>query len=304
MKYERRPEKAKSNSWELRIVLGGLLFIGGIMQGLKGRLDLLLVGGAIGAVLVVWGFMTKPDPEDSQNVAPTQAAAVSTLSQPVTTSSHTSVTTPTVRKEYVQGYPLAYNCVLDFTPAEGVNISQLLGGKDLEATVRSAQEWIEYIVDDAIVGRTHNADKARMVSDFERNGEPCLAYIIPSGDKVNLRFYRDRRKGQEWREQEVVELVSYKSRECQENIYYLTNGDPLELDEDDKPGLVLWHGTPIGKLPAKTFKRASEDDYYGIFFEGYETVDLEYDPLDEHWEDKPTEQYVPSVRVIWLESAK
>lgn len=290
-------------AWLLGIISGGFIFLCSVLLGIDGQVGAMLFGGALGAALVIWGFMTKPDLEDSQNVAPTQAATVSPSSQPVATSSNTTVT-PTVRKEYVQGCPLAYNYVLDFTPAEGVDIAQLLGGRDLEATVRSIGERIEYIVDGTIVGYTQHEDRARMVSDFERNGEPCLAYIIRSGDKVNLRFYRDRRKGQEWREQEVVELVSYKSRECQENIYYLTNGDPLELDEDDKPGMVLWRGSPIGKLPAKAFKRASEVGYYGIFFEGYETVDLEYDPLDEHWEDKPTERYIPSVRVIWLESAK
>ena len=63
----RRPEKAKANSWELKIVLGGLLFVGSIMTGLNGSFGALLAGGAIGAALVVWGFMTKPDPEDKQS---------------------------------------------------------------------------------------------------------------------------------------------------------------------------------------------------------------------------------------------
>lgn len=138
-----------------------------------------------------------------------------------------------------------------------------------------------------------------MLRDWIRRGDP---YIIcfknlseKSGATAFIAFYRDKRKGNEWREQTVVALVSYKSSEKQDIIMSLQEGDEVTLVEDDTSVEVRVDGDPIGKLPKKYAKRYIEEDAYGAFFEK-----IEYDEGDSNLNFKQQ----PYIRIFWTTRAE
>lgn len=199
------------------------------------------------------------------------------------------------RKEWVDGAPLAYNYVLPFVPASLPNTN----GVEIEADVKSTEDTIEYWVAGVLAGHTQDRTKAEMVRDFISKGEPCIAYILPDRTNVNLRFFRDRRKGQEWRKQTVIVPVNYKGSNQQEIISCLREGEPLLLDEDEKPGTIFSHGDPIGKLRAADIKRTDEIGIYGLFVEKIEKTKI---TTDEYSMESKT-VYVPHIRIIWMDAA-
>lgn len=199
------------------------------------------------------------------------------------------------RKDKIDGLPLAYNYVLPFMPATDPH-----PGEEMEALVDLDGDTILYLVDGVIVGKTKHVKQAQMVADFKRSGDPCIAYILRFRDGVNLRFFRDRRRGQEWREQAVIVPISFKGTSRQEEISVLAPGDPLELDEDEDPGSILYHGEPIAKLPDKERKRAEEEGIYGLFVED---VTTDEEAIDEYSGDYKT-IYTPHIRIIWTNRSK
>lgn len=199
------------------------------------------------------------------------------------------------RKEWVDGMPLAYNYVLPFVPASLPAVDA-----EIEADVKSSEDTIEYWVDGVLAGTSQDKAKAEMVRDFIGKGESCIAYILPDRACVNLRFFRDRRKGQEWRKQTVVVPVNYKGNDQQEIISCLIEGQPLLLDDDEKPGTILFRGDPIGKLCAADIKRADEIGVYGLFVEEVEETEI---VTDEYSMGTKT-VYVPHIRIIWMDAAK
>lgn len=139
-------------------------------------------------------------------------------------------------------------------------------------------------------------ERCDMVKDWLKRGDPyflCVQSLMDDGTPTCtalLVFYRDRRKGQEHREQTVVSLVGYKSDEVQNNICLLHEGEELEIEEDDEEEQmnVTVDGLFLGRLPAKIVKRYEEDDVYGVFFEGTEDEETSKGNVDK-----------PLVRIIW-----
>lgn len=140
-------------------------------------------------------------------------------------------------------------------------------------------------------------ERCDMVKDWLKRGDPyflCVQSLMDDDTSTCtalLVFYRDRRKGQEHREQTVVSLVGYKSAEVQNNICLLHEGEELKIEEgDEREGQmnVTVDGLFLGRLPTKIVKRYEEDDVYGVFFEGTEDEETSKGNVDK-----------PLVRIIW-----
>lgn len=138
-------------------------------------------------------------------------------------------------------------------------------------------------------------DRTDMVQDWLKRGDPyffCIEHVYPDEPEKEatgvLAFYRDKRKGQDWREQTVVSLTAYKADDKQAAICFCKEGEELELEEDyehEDAVIVLASGSEIGKLPKKYAVKYLEEDAYGVFFEKTET--------DNDYNEKPY------VRIIW-----
>lgn len=138
-------------------------------------------------------------------------------------------------------------------------------------------------------------DRVDMIRDWLERGDPyffCIEHVYPNEPEKPctgmLAFYRDKRQGQEKREQVVIALTAYKSDEKQSNITICIAGEELNLQEDfEHEDSVIVSGSwgEIGKLPQKYAKRYLEEKAYGVFFEKAEP---ENDFIEK-----------PFVRIIW-----
>ena len=97
----------------------------------------------------------------------------------------------------------------------------------------------------------------------------------------------------------MIVPVNYKGSNQQEIISCLREGEPLLLDEDEKPETIFSHGDPIGKLRAADIKRADEIGIYGLFVEKIEKTEI---TTDKYSMDSKT-VYVPHIRIIWMDAA-
>lgn len=122
--------------------------------------------------------------------------------------------------------------------------------------------------------------KADMFRDWEKSGEPVKVFLTEADKDANIfkasvYFYRDRRKGYAYREQSVVALVAYKSRDKQEGIALLSQGQEVEIEEAAETGhsaAVTYLGDSIGNLPAAISRRVVEDPPVLAVFEKAECV--------------------------------
>ncbi len=189
------------------------------------------------------------------------------------------------------GHPIRYAYVLPFIAAESVNVAQdVLGDIEKEVNVQSEGDRIALLYNGMVFGYIENANKAEMVSDWQRKQLPCSAILLRSGDKVNLRFYHDKRIGAEYREQTIHKLTGCKSDKKQESIWCMSVGDELSLEEDfDHEGSVLVFccatGDAIGKLPKKVAERFLQEGAYAAYIE----------TLDDDEEGRT----IPSIRIYW-----
>lgn len=194
--------------------------------------------------------------------------------------------------EQKEGHPLQYSYTLPFTKTPGINIqSDVLVDQEREADVRANGKHIEVLFNDQIIGTIDDPSKAKMVSDWEKKGFPCSAIILRSCTEVVLRFYRDKRLGNEWRPQDVFALIAYKSSSKQEMILSLSSGDELEFEEDwdhENSVIVLCMGEPIGKLPKKYAEKYLSEGAHSVYFEKCEEVADEYDYIVK-----------PFIRIYW-----
>lgn len=175
--------------------------------------------------------------------------------------------------EKVDGHPLQYEYERSFIPEAGVNIvADILDGEERLIDARPTEKTIELSLDGKVFGIIHDDKKAEMLSDWNRKGFPCQVVLLDTGASVNIRFYRDKRIGNEFREQTVVRLTKYKDDYAQQVIELLDPGDELKLEEisdDDDNDIVevLSSDEYIGQLPAKATARYLEEGAYGAFFE-------------------------------------
>lgn len=138
-----------------------------------------------------------------------------------------------------------------------------------------------------------------MLRDWIRRKDP---YIIcfknlseKNGATAFIAFYKDKRKGNEWREQIVVALTSYKSSEKQDIIELMHPGEEVFLEEDETGVAVMVDGEPIGKLPQKYATRFIEEGIYAAFLEK-----TEYDDGGNNSNYKER----PYIRIFWTTRAE
>lgn len=185
--------------------------------------------------------------------------------------------------------------------------------KEWEVSPKLVGEEVHFFIRDKDIGVC--TERADMVKDWLKRNDPIAVYLqrLAANEDgtvvvstVFLAFYRDRRKGQEWREQTVVALLNYKSKERQENMMFMREGDEVTLEEDydvvfslngnyeedeSKEGLVYYNDAPIGKLPAKYVRKLKEQTPYGAFIETLE---------DEEKPNAMFEYYTkPYIRIYW-----
>lgn len=194
--------------------------------------------------------------------------------------------------EQKDGHPLQYSYNMAFTQTPGINVrTDVLVDCEREVDVQANGDLIELVFNDKVIGTISDSSKAQMVSDWKRKGFPCSAIVLRSCVEVILRFYRDKRIGNEWRQQDVFALTSYKSQSKQDMIFSLAPGDELDVDEDENyenSVVVSFSGEPIGKFPKKYALKCLNEGAYGVFFEKLEMTDGEYQDIAR-----------PIVRIYW-----
>lgn len=194
-------------------------------------------------------------------------------------------------------HPLKYLYDRELIPADGVDIiNDVLIDEEKIVDVKADGDRIALVYGGKTVGYVDDPSKAQMVSDFAEKGFPVQAVIRPSGKDVTLRFFKDGRVGQEWREQSVFKLTGYKSNSCQEAMEGMEDGDELEVEEEtDDDGENSKYivknrlDEKIGKLPAAAEKKCEEKDPYGVWLE----------KIEETHTDGGDWVYVPYVRIYW-----
>lgn len=190
------------------------------------------------------------------------------------------------------GHPLQYSYNRPFTKIPGIDIrADVLVDREREVDVQANGDLIELVFNGKVIGTISDSSKAQMVSDWKRKGFPCSAIVLRSCVEVVLRFYRDKRIGNEQRQQDVFALTAYKSSSKQDTILCLSPGDELDLEEDwehEDSVIVLGIGEPIGKLPKKYATKYLNEGAYCVYFEKYEEVDDEYNYIVK-----------PFIRIYW-----
>ena len=153
--------------------------------------------------------------------------------------------------------------------SDGTDIGILHGREDM------LRDWISR--DDPFVINHHRANDSE-------------------GYNVEVAFYRDKRKNNEWREQSVVALTGFKSKSKQETIECISPGRQLDPEDDfDDHVDICCDGDKIGRLPAKIAKRIIEEGCYGVFYEMSEEIDSGNDYGDIICK--------PYVRIFWNNKA-
>ena len=141
-------------------------------------------------------------------------------------------------------------------------------------------------------------ERSNMIKDWLINQEPLTIYLdrITATDSgqvsgtIMIAFYRDRRKGQEWRKQSVVALTAYRSEDVQMDLESVNPGDPVEFEDEFDGVSVTCCGAVIGKLPKSYCEKVLESSYYGAFVEEVEEVEKESDF---------TTFLKPTIRIYW-----
>ena len=164
--------------------------------------------------------------------------------------------------------------------------------KDWNFTPKDINGDIHLFLGDDDVGVL--VDRVDMLRDWLKRGDPFLLYFEnlskENGCLGRIAFYRDKRKGNEWREQTVVSLVSYKSGEKQEVLESLQEGDEVQIEEEDDDNVSITSDDQmIGKLPKKYARRCVEEGAHSAFIEK-----LEYDEVG---------KMQPFIRIYWTNRA-
>lgn len=197
------------------------------------------------------------------------------------------------RKAFVGDLPVSYAYLRPILPAEGVDLSAELKGEELEAELESDGHTVTLVKDGKALAVVPDTSLARMVEDFEENGDPCLAYILETGTEAQLRFYCDRREKLGEREQTVDELLGYKNDIAQMLVGLCTPGEPVDIDEDTGAVSLALTGGEIGKVRKSVLRRVTQDGFAAAFFEeAREDFVLTSDHKNE-------ELLAPKIRIYW-----
>lgn len=195
-----------------------------------------------------------------------------------------------VYPEKVDGHPRRYFYVLPFSAVDGVDVEKdILAGAEKIVEVEAEGDEIQLIHSGEIFGTIQDSDKARMVQDYKKRGNPVHAILLADGERVNLRFYRNLAAEAQNREQTVVTLTSYRGKAKQEVLSCLEQGDELELEDAENGVEVYRKGELIGKLPGKEAKRHLDGGAYLVTVE----------EVAEEMNDNGDYVYIPTVRIFW-----
>lgn len=186
--------------------------------------------------------------------------------------------------QMLQGNPLRYSYLLDVIPAAGTDIGAVWQGVDKYVELIPEGDNISVLLAGFLFGHINKPDKAKMLSDWKRKDLPYQA-ILASAGSVRLGFYKDERRGQEWREQTVCKLTRYKKVDSQDALAYMYAGQICDAEDDDGTVWVSDGVENIGALPAAFVDRFNDEDCYGVFIEKIE-------------EDSDG-NFVPYVRIYW-----
>lgn len=184
----------------------------------------------------------------------------------------------------VGSHPLQYQYIFSFDLLPGTKLPDVTD----EISVSAQDSKIILSANGSAFGEILNPRKAEMVQDFQRCNYPVLTILEGVGQHVKMGFYRDRRTGNEWREQVVIPLVPYMTARSQKAL--------LEADPDEE---LCWGDyspnyeaqdvrvgeIKIGRLPDEIIKR----NPYLIYLERVETYETQ----------KSGTVYIPYVRLYF-----
>lgn len=180
--------------------------------------------------------------------------------------SSTSTTTITEysKRDIKNGHPLKYSYIFQGVPVDGISIkNDILQNSEKEIDVAQYNDKIELSYNGTIFGYIDNAQKAAMLSDWKKRQLPYEAILLKDCT-INLRFYRDMRIGNDFREQTVTSLINYKRQNVQETLLFMDNdGKELTIDEDEKGYYI----DDLGRFNKQISERFMNEEPYGVFFE-------------------------------------
>lgn len=159
-----------------------------------------------------------------------------------------------------------------------VKILGFPGGADLvipgdPLSFSCSDEYVQLFQGSNLIGQMIETRLAGMVRDWEKAGDPVLAYVVEYSDDgssamIALAFYQDL-------------LAKFLKKNPHAKLYKLA-GSPDELASDYEPGcvcsvesdfdnpdkyFVVFDGSPLGRLPVSAVRYAEE--------QGYEPEDLD-----------------------------
>ncbi len=193
---------------------------------------------------------------------------------------------------------LSYNYISDFTPVNLEAIHALVSDCSPQTNHQFKWELCDNKVK-LMYGGVHAGDlyfKHDMFSDYAKRGDPVVVYLNEADDatgdyKVEIAFFRDKKKQYKYRDQTVVALTAYKSDDCQDIISAMEYGDEIEIERDDeKEEYIAVYGERIGNIPSKIIKRLEEQEPVYVIFEKAIAVAQREDYTD---------IYEPYIRIYW-----
>lgn len=226
----------------------------------------------------------KTNPESKHPVIPKTACQAEKIEPAIK-----KIKFPTVK----DGHPIRYAYELEIEPVPGLDIlHDILNGSEKIIKAIPAGDAITLRDNGRVLGRILDPQKAEMLMDWIQKKLPYDAILLASGHTVNLRFYQDKRMGQDHREQTVIALTGFKAMSKQDAIDFLDPGEEVELEENynrEDAVDVLANGIDkIGSLPKKIAQRYLEEGAYGAFFEKGEPI-----------EDDNGNYTKPYIRIYW-----
>lgn len=191
---------------------------------------------------------------------------------------------------------LSYDYISDFTPVNLEAIHALVSDCSPQTNHQFKWELCDNKVK-LMYGGVHAGDlyfKHDMFSDYAKRGDSVVVYLNEADDstgdyKVEIAFFRDKKKQYKYREQTVVALTAYKKEDRQDIISAMEPGDEIEVEYDsEKDNYVAVYGDIIGTFPAKIGERLEEQDPTFVVF----------DSADET-EEGDEIVYKPYVKIYW-----
>lgn len=191
---------------------------------------------------------------------------------------------------------LSYDYISDFIPVNLEAIHALVSDYSPQTNHQFKWELCDNKVK-LMYGGVHAGDlyfKHDMFSDYAKRGDPVVVYLNEADDatgdyKVEIAFFRDKKKQYKYREQTVVALTAYKKEDRQDIISAMEPGAEIEVEYDsEKDKYVAVYGDVIGTFPEKIGERLEEQEPTFVIF----------DSADET-EEGDEIIYKPYVKIYW-----